>query len=393
MSALRILLAGDDLATRETLRAFLLRAGYAVTSAAGGREAIDAFRLERADVVMLDVAMPGVDGIAAASAIRLLAGERWVPLILLAAHTDEDAMQRALGAGADWTLTKPCSYAVVEARLDGVRSIIALRRELERKSRALEAFEERARQEMRLARRTLREFNRIDPRAALYLQHWVSPAIEFSGDTISAARSPDGTVWVMLADNVGHGLPAALNAIPVTRAFQAIAAKGLNPATMVRELNRTVRAHLADSSIVAATIARVSAADGVVEVWNGGNPRVLLLDATGAVAHAFVPHQPALGVREDSELDTRFETVRLSPGLQLVMASDGLLEIGRGGPFGESGLIAAFGEVPPAKRFGNVVSRLQEIMSGRPITHDVSLALVDCDAAAAGHRQELQVGD
>ena len=58
MSALRILLAGDDLATRETLRAFLLRAGYAVTSAAGGREAIDAFRLERADVVMLDVAMP-----------------------------------------------------------------------------------------------------------------------------------------------------------------------------------------------------------------------------------------------------------------------------------------------------------------------------------------------
>lgn len=395
MNSLRVLLAERDRATRELLHAFLLRAGHAVFVAASAREAIEAFRRDGPDAVLLEAAMPDTGGIDAVRAMRDLSGSRWVPLILLAAHTDDDEVRhgaltvgRGERTGADWTLTKPCSFAVLQARLDSVHSIVALRHELEHKNRALEAFEERARQEIRTARQTLRSFNRIEAAYTGILQHWIVPAIEFSGDTISAAHSPDGSFWAMLADNIGHGLSAALNAIPLTRAFRAVAAKGLNPATMVRELNRTARARQPHERFVAATIARISGRDGIIEVWNGGNPEALLIDAEGAVADVFDSRHLPLGTVSDDELDTHFKSTPLVPGLQLAVVSDGLLETGGARAFGRAGLFSALSAVPPGKRFGSVVSRMQEIISGLPNPDDVSFALVDCDAAAVLHAFE-----
>lgn len=380
MGALRVLVVDEDRATRELLRAFLTRAEFGVCTSGSAGEAIEAFHQQRSDVVLLDAGMEGTDGATMLQQMRTLAGDRWVPMVHLSAATDDETPDCAARAGADWALVKPCSYAVLEARLDGIRDILALRRELDKKNRALDRFEERARQELQLARRALRSFNRIEPECLRFLRHWIVPAIGFSGDTISAARAPDGAVWVMLADNSGHGLAAALNAIPMTRAFQAMATKGLKPEFLVAELNCIVRLQFERESRVVATIARISGRDGVMEVWNGGNPGALLVDGGGAVVRVFRSRHPPLGALTAAQFDARLETNRIASNLQLVIVSDGLLQIGGERPFGEPGLVCALAGAPPAKRFGSVVSRLQEIMSGHANRDDVSLALVDCDA-------------
>lgn len=114
MSALRVMVVDGDRATRELLRASLTRAGYAARTSAEAGEAIQTFRRERPDVVLLDANMPGTKGSTVVQEMRALAGEHWLPIVHLTVATDDDARGRALRAGADWTLVKPCSYAVLD---------------------------------------------------------------------------------------------------------------------------------------------------------------------------------------------------------------------------------------------------------------------------------------
>ena len=66
----------------------------------------------------------------------------------------------------------------------------------------------------------------------------------FNGDLLLATRTPSGSMYVMLGDFTGHGLPAAIGAIPVAEVFYGMANKGFSIAAIVAETNRKLRAIL-----------------------------------------------------------------------------------------------------------------------------------------------------
>ncbi|MYI55452.1 MAG: response regulator transcription factor [Acidimicrobiia bacterium] len=115
MTRSSILVAEDDPAITNALRRALTHEGYAVRSAADGAEALEALAAEAADLVILDVAMPYVDGLEVCRRLRR-AGNRTPILMLTARHTVGDRVE-GLDAGADDYLVKPFSLNELFARI------------------------------------------------------------------------------------------------------------------------------------------------------------------------------------------------------------------------------------------------------------------------------------
>lgn len=113
MSA-RILVVDDDRALAEMLGMALQAEGFETEHAADGLEAVELFRTMKPDLVLLDVMLPGLDGIEVCERIRAESG---VPIIMLTARTDTRDVVRGLEAGADDYVVKPFKSVELVARI------------------------------------------------------------------------------------------------------------------------------------------------------------------------------------------------------------------------------------------------------------------------------------
>jgi two-component system response regulator MprA len=111
----RVLIVDDEPAVRNALDRALRLDGYDVTLAADGRAALDQLAEARSDAVVLDVAMPGVDGLEVCRRMRD-AGDR-TPVLMLTARDAIDDRVAGLDAGADDYLVKPFALKELKARL------------------------------------------------------------------------------------------------------------------------------------------------------------------------------------------------------------------------------------------------------------------------------------
>jgi len=110
----KILIAEDEPTLVLTLKYNLEREGYAVLSATDGEAAIAAARKTRPDLIVLDVMMPGLNGL---EVCRILRKEMHIPILILSARGDETDKTAGLEAGADDYVTKPFSMAELIARI------------------------------------------------------------------------------------------------------------------------------------------------------------------------------------------------------------------------------------------------------------------------------------
>lgn len=113
----RILVVDDDPTVAEVVVRYLEREGYAVESVGDGRAAIDRVAGALPDLVVLDLMLPGVDGLEVYRRLRLLAP---VPVIMLTARGDEDDRIVGLELGADDYVSKPFSPRELTARVKSV---------------------------------------------------------------------------------------------------------------------------------------------------------------------------------------------------------------------------------------------------------------------------------
>src|SRR5271165_6027704 len=115
MIAMRLLVVDDEASVREALALVLDLSGFEVATAVDGREAIRRVAADSPDAVVLDVLMPGLDGLEVCRRIRA-AGNR-TPVLMLTARTEVSERVAGLEAGADDYLAKPFARAELIARL------------------------------------------------------------------------------------------------------------------------------------------------------------------------------------------------------------------------------------------------------------------------------------
>ena len=124
--AIRVLLVDDEPVFVDTMSKVLKARGYGVGAAAGGVEALEELRFNRYDVVVLDLRMPGMDGIETLERIRKQ--DPLLPVILLSGHADMSKAVEAMQHGAVDYMLKP---APVDKLCERIRSAIEHRNILE----------------------------------------------------------------------------------------------------------------------------------------------------------------------------------------------------------------------------------------------------------------------
>ncbi len=112
-----VLFVEDDDVIREATQLALERDGFVVTAMPDGLSGLDAFRADQPDIALLDVMVPGLDGV---SLCRRIRDESTVPVIMLSARADSIDVVLGLEAGADDYVTKPFDGAVLVARIRAV---------------------------------------------------------------------------------------------------------------------------------------------------------------------------------------------------------------------------------------------------------------------------------
>ncbi|MCF6523687.1 two-component system response regulator CseB [Streptomyces sp. JJ36] len=117
MAGTHVLFVEDDEVIREATQLALERDGFTVTAVADGLDGLTAFRADRPDVALLDVMVPGLDGV---SLCRRIRDDSTVPVIMLSARSDSIDVVLGLEAGADDYVTKPFDGAVLVARIRAV---------------------------------------------------------------------------------------------------------------------------------------------------------------------------------------------------------------------------------------------------------------------------------
>jgi CheY-like chemotaxis protein len=106
----KILLVEDNAMNRDMLSRRLVRSGFVVVIAVDGREGIAMAQVERPDLILMDLSLPGIDGWEATRRLKADEATRKIPVIALTAHAMSSDRQRAIEAGCDEYDTKPVDY-------------------------------------------------------------------------------------------------------------------------------------------------------------------------------------------------------------------------------------------------------------------------------------------
>ena len=107
MSKGRILVVEDNMDNYELMRFVLERAGYDVFLAVNGRDGVAAARLQKPDLILMDLSMPEMDGWSATEKIKTDSATKEIPLYAITAHTLPRDRFRAFQAGCDGYISKP----------------------------------------------------------------------------------------------------------------------------------------------------------------------------------------------------------------------------------------------------------------------------------------------
>jgi pilus assembly protein CpaE len=113
-----ILVVDDDQPLQRLVGLFLSRAGYRVLTASTGETGIEQVRTEKPDLVLMDVMLPGINGVQATKLIRRLPEGRSIPIIFLSAQGDMETKVKGLRGGGDDYITKPVKMGELLARIE-----------------------------------------------------------------------------------------------------------------------------------------------------------------------------------------------------------------------------------------------------------------------------------
>src|SRR5919107_1611601 len=133
----RLLIVDDVAENRAILSRRFQRRGFEITEAEDGFRALDLIASQNFDLVLLDIMMPGIDGLEVLKRIRLQHGPAALPVIMVTACATNEDVVKALSLGANDYVTKPVDFAVALARTDTQVARKHAEEEVQRANRAL----------------------------------------------------------------------------------------------------------------------------------------------------------------------------------------------------------------------------------------------------------------
>ena len=238
----QLLIADDDPTARRVLALSLERMGYQVAVAASGREALAALEQNPCDLLVLDFAMPDLNGKEVCLQIRANPRFQDLPTIVLTGLSGENEEVVCLEAGANDFVTKPVRIPVLSARLQTQLRLQALRKEMAQRNVELEHWLSNYENDLDAARTVQRVVLPAKPPRlpGFAFDVFYQPLIQVGGDLYGWHQQTRNRIWFWLVDAIGHGASAALYTTLVALIFSRAIETTRSPSVVLRYLNREI---------------------------------------------------------------------------------------------------------------------------------------------------------
>ncbi|MBD56720.1 response regulator [Pseudoalteromonas sp. MEBiC 03607] len=376
---LNILVVDDLELNRRLLTVMLEQQGYRVFTADNGLNALKLLEENKIDIVLLDVIMPVMDGFETASIIKKRFSQVYLPIIFITSLEDEASFERCLAVGGDDFLQKPFQEVILNAKIKAHSRIRNLSQKAHDQNLQLEYHQNQVEREHEIVEHIFNNALENQQAFPAHLDFHLSPAAMFNGDMFLVAQSPIGSLYCMLGDFTGHGLAAAVGALPASRVFYTMVSKGMSVSDIAAEINTVLGNLLPGHMFCAATILELSKSGRSVSAWLGGLPDIYVINEKGNIARTLESQHMALGILEPEEFERGLIHIEVEPSSRIVMATDGIIETTNLNDeyFGEQ----RFKKVLASKSYistEQIIERVNRFARGNQQQDDLSLVLLNC---------------
>ncbi|WP_108124464.1 ATP-binding SpoIIE family protein phosphatase [Saccharospirillum mangrovi] len=392
-ASLTILIADDSSTDRHILSAIVKQEGHQVIEASNGMEALDRFAERVPDIILMDALMPQMDGLEASRLIKQRAGDQFVPIIFLTSLQDASSLARCLENGGDDFMSKPYNRLILKAKINAFGRMRRMHDQLQSHNRQMLL-------EQQVAKTVFDNVAHSGSLSLPNLRYSLSPLAVFNGDTVLAERKPDGGLSLFLGDFTGHGLPAAIGAMPLAEIFYGMTQKGFAMEDVLREINAKLYTILPTEVFCCAAMVDLDVTNKMARIWVGGVPSVYLYRADRGSIEAIESSSLPLGVLPPRRFSPEPRDFPMANDDRVFLWSDGIVEShnAAGELFGEQRLAAIFAQHPdPDTLFDAILAAVENFIGGSGHDDDITLlsaTMVDMDVLGLPllHSSKASVG-
>ncbi|WP_019530400.1 fused response regulator/phosphatase [Dasania marina] len=376
LAVIKILVVDDNPTDRLVLETILRKQGHTVVSADNGLDALTVFQQQQPDLILLDALMPGMDGFEVAERIKSQVGEDFIPIIFLTSLQDAGSLARCLDAGGDDFISKPYNSVILQAKINAFSRMRTMNRTLLTNRDQISLHNRTLIREQEIAKRVFDKVAHAGCLDASNIKHSLSAVSVFNGDVALAGVNALGNLMVFLGDFTGHGLNAALGAMPLAQTFYSMLEKGFSHKDILVEINKKLNEVLPVGVFCCGLLAEINFHERTVKVWNGGLPDGIIYKPESGELVALTSQHLPLGVLAAADFNGRAELYDVRVGDKLYLWSDGILEAenSQGKQFGEQRLYEVFkANTIPDNLFAEVNWAVNQFIGATEHVDDISV--------------------
>lgn len=331
----------DDSRANTLVFTTLLQEQYHIITAASGEEALDTAPRESPDCILMDIIMPGIDGITACRKLKSDPRTAEIPIIFITARTGAETILEGFEAGGVDYITKPFNGPEVLARIKTHLELKETMEQLREANREKDRLLSMIADELDLARQIQKSIIPVTPPAVKNMDITMRyiPMEEVGGDFFDFHTFDEYRLGILVADVTGHGIPAAMISTMVKIVSSMQTHNAADPAKLFHEMNNTLAGNI-DNHFVTAQYVFLDMENMRLTCGNGGHPPLLIINRYIKNVQALNPRGRLLGCYPDSTYSA--EEALLHEGDRIILYTDGITEVfdHDNTMFGEEGLIS-----------------------------------------------------
>lgn len=314
------ILVVDDSKSQASFIQQVLDKDYETIIACNGLEALEKYKEEKPDLILLDIEMPDMDGYEVCQKVKAMIGDSFLPIIFITGKNDLASLTRGLHIGGEDYLTKPFEPEELKARVKAALRTKKLYAQLETTNEIIEKERDVI---ATIQRGLLSDAHPEIPGFNFFSDY--QPSCKAGGDYYDFIPIDRDHLGVLVSDVSGHGTPAAVIMVMMRVLVRSLASQTHSPRETLQKLNKTLRQNLETGYFITTFYGVIHLPTKKMKYASAGhNPPILVNYNMNNVQELWLNKGIPLMILPNNDMEEG--EIQLEPNSKLALYTDGLTE-------------------------------------------------------------------